>query len=729
MKLKTKIKYLTLSISISFAGVVVAQSEQSTDSVAESEKAKYEKIVITARKRSEELIDIADQVSVFGEQDIERAGIEGIKDISQLLPNMSLVDTQNPGTVFINLRGVGQYRNSEPPVAIIVDGVQLVSTDAITQDLYDIQQIEVLKGPQGALFGRNAVGGAINITTKAPTDTWEGNVKVGYANGNEINSSVVISGPLIEDKVYARFSTSARESDGVIKNIALGKNADPLSDRNSRLRITADLTDSLFVDFRASYSDLKAGSSYFAATLDDEGFALDDAAQQRFDVQTSTDGKSERELSEIALKLDYEWDDYTLTSISGYTKTKENFFQDLDFTLAPVLDFGQLREVEAFSQELRLSYDSGDDFNGIVGIYLLDSEREINTNVFGSLANIGTANDPEFINGNISIYDFVLDAPVDTHFVNLANLEDNFAWAIFANSNYSVNDKVNLSVGVRYDEDHRKQIDLNSNEVIERTFSLVQPKIQASYKQSDSSNYYISWGKGFRSGGFNQEDTVSDSYEAEEVTSAEIGFKTLWNDDAISFNGALFHTDFNNRQDFTFIAGVQTILTIPDAQIIGAELEIKAEISDSLKLFLSGGVLNTEIQSEVVGFNPIDAGLPADNSFIGNNIPLAYGWSYAIGTEYQKEASWGWFTARIDYSAKGDMDWELANQDHQENLHLVNARFLFENDDLSLTFWAKNLFDKQYYQEFVSREFSALPTDIGFPSAGRRYGVTFTSRF
>jgi iron complex outermembrane receptor protein len=688
-----------------------------------------EKIVVTARKRSERLIDVPEQITAFGEADILNTGIDSVEDVTQLMPNLSIVDTQNPGTVFINIRGIGQYRNSEPPVAIVIDGVQLTSSDAITQELYDIQQIGVLKGPQGALFGRNAVGGAINITTKAPSDNWENSITAGFANGDEFSSKLSISGPLKDESVYIRASAAATEFGGVIENEFLDVMADRYSDRNARLRLRFYPTDDLQADFRASYSDLNSGSSYFATNIGDDGFTRDGDANTIFPVTTNTDGSSSRRLSEIALKVDYDMDSYSLTSITASSKTTESFFQDLDFTLAPILDFGQFREVETISQELRLSYDDGESFDGLLGFYVLDSKRQIDTDVFGSLTNIGPANDPNFIAGNVSIYDFDLNAPVDTPFVSLSNLEDNFAWAVFVNTNFELTDEIDLSVGLRYDKDERKQIDLNTKEVLKRTFDLLQPKIQLSYKPDSSSNYYLSWGKGFRSGGFNQEDTVSDSFEAEEVTTSEIGIKTVLENNDIRINAALFHTDFNNRQDFTFIAGVQTILTIPDADIIGAELEIEADLTDEIQVSASGGILDTEIKSEVVGFNPSDAGLPANTSFIGNDIPLAYGWSYNLGAQYKSEINKGWLTARVDFSAKGDLAWELANQDRQDDLYLVNARVVYELENITIALWSKNLLDKAYHQEFVSREFSALPTDISFPAAGRRYGITFTSNF
>ena len=135
-------------------------------------------IVVTARKREEKLQDIPAALSAFSSEAIETANVRSVDDIAMMLPNVSMVNTQNVGTAFINIRGVGQYRNSEPPVAVVIDGLQISSPNQITQDLYDIERIEVLKGPQGFLYGRNASGGAINIVTRQPGNTFEGMVRL-----------------------------------------------------------------------------------------------------------------------------------------------------------------------------------------------------------------------------------------------------------------------------------------------------------------------------------------------------------------------------------------------------------------------------------------------------------------------------------------------------------------------------------------------------------------------
>src|SRR6267154_444421 len=155
-----------------------------------------EQVVVTARKRDESFRDVPITVNVFTEQTIESAGIQKPGDFISLVPNMTLVETQNAGNAFVVLRGISQARNSEPSVAVLVDGVLETNPAEFNQELFDISQIEVLKGPQGALYGRNAIGGAILIRTREPSDHFEGSAKVGVGNGPAERAQVAASGPI-----------------------------------------------------------------------------------------------------------------------------------------------------------------------------------------------------------------------------------------------------------------------------------------------------------------------------------------------------------------------------------------------------------------------------------------------------------------------------------------------------------------------------------------------------
>src|SRR5918995_5935116 len=208
-----------------------------------------EEVIVTARKRDEASLDVPVAVNVFTAADIAAAGIERPQDFIDLTPNMTLVQTQNQGTSFVTVRGISQARNSEPSVAVLIDGVQMANPSMFNQELFDIDSIQVLKGPQGALYGRNAIGGAIIINTKQPSDVLEGNVTLGTDSGPGIRVRGGVSGPISDTLTY-RATGSFFDTKGYIRNVFLNEDADPFRDVSGRLRLLWKPSDALSADVR-----------------------------------------------------------------------------------------------------------------------------------------------------------------------------------------------------------------------------------------------------------------------------------------------------------------------------------------------------------------------------------------------------------------------------------------------------------------------------------------------
>src|SRR5581483_983386 len=208
------------------AGTALAQTEDLTE------------VVVTARKRSESYQDVPMTVNVLTEQTIQAACIQSPRDFIALVPNMTLVETQNAGNSFITVRGISQARNSEPSVAVLVDGVLETNPYEFDQELFDVQQIEVLKGPQGALYGRNAIGGAIIIRTKDPSNEFEGSTRLGVGNGTSERAQVAVSGPIdAAGTLRYRASLNFYNTDGYLENVYLHQKADPDRDYSGRMRL------------------------------------------------------------------------------------------------------------------------------------------------------------------------------------------------------------------------------------------------------------------------------------------------------------------------------------------------------------------------------------------------------------------------------------------------------------------------------------------------------------
>src|SRR5215471_1613525 len=224
-----------------------------------------EEIVVTALRRAENLQDTPATITAFNEDAIEQAQIKTMRDYVNLTSNMTLMETQNTAFAFVNIRGLAQIRNVDPTVAVVIDGVLSTTSLAFSQDLYDIRQIEVLKGPQGALYGRNASGGAINITTKQPTDHFESYVRGGYGNGENKAIAGVVSGPLVSDKLRGRLVVGYKDADGWRENVATHEKADPYEDLTVEGKLLWDISSAVAMDLRLTHAHTQSTGSQFVS--------------------------------------------------------------------------------------------------------------------------------------------------------------------------------------------------------------------------------------------------------------------------------------------------------------------------------------------------------------------------------------------------------------------------------------------------------------------------------
>ncbi|MDH3616969.1 MAG: TonB-dependent receptor plug domain-containing protein, partial [Gammaproteobacteria bacterium] len=227
-----------------------------------------DEVVVTARKRAESLQDVPIAITAFTEQTIERAGIERPADFISLMPNVTIVDTANVGDTQVSIRGIVSTRDAESTFAYVVDGILSTNPNSFNEELVDVQQIEVLKGPQGALYGRNAVAGAILVTTKEPGDELEGVVRIGGGNDGMAKASMRLSGP-IGETLRGSFAASYKEFDGSYDNIYENAptDVDYIEDTTLRGRLMWETGDNLSWDLRAGYSEVKGGAINFNAVF------------------------------------------------------------------------------------------------------------------------------------------------------------------------------------------------------------------------------------------------------------------------------------------------------------------------------------------------------------------------------------------------------------------------------------------------------------------------------
>src|SRR5690606_22374975 len=560
--------------------------------------------------RDESLLDVPVAVNVFTEEDIERAGIGRPQDFIALTPNMTMVQTQNQGTSFVTVRGISQARNSEPSVAVLIDGVLMANPSQFNQELIDIESIEVLKGPQGALYGRNAIGGAIIVRTREPSDSFETNLMVGYDSGPGYKARAGVSGPLT-DKLKYRAVLSYFDTDGYIDNVHLGEEADPFRDVSARLRLVWEPSEAFRADLRFSASQVDTQALYFNIT--------DDVNDTSLPVRVNNHGGNDRDMQDVSLKLDYTSCAGTLTSITAYSSLEEILTGD-QFDFLPIPEsvlfpfFGadqaqhQFLDVEAVSQELRFTSRDDGALRWIVGAYAIATDRFIST---GNVFDLGTGVVPEVRRSPLPLF-----AP---QFTYLADEQDNLAWAVFADVEFDLTDKLEAALALRYDEDERENTTRTPQEFIpaplvgvafpgqvrKETWDELQPKVTLRYKPTNDSTFYLGYSRGFRSGGFNQTGVgaagiagVGDLFDEETADTYEVGAKAQFFDRRLTANLSLYHTRAEGSYFFVFDpnTSTQNLGNLGRVDYQGFELELRALLADGRDGYLGLGYTDSEIK-------------------------------------------------------------------------------------------------------------------------------------
>ena len=294
-----------------------------------------EEIVVSARKRAENLQEVPIAVTAFTASQIESAGIQRPADFISLMPNVTMVDSANVGDTQVSIRGIVSTRDAESTFAYVVDGVLVTNPNGFNEELMDVSQIEVLKGPQGALYGRNAVAGAIIVTTNRPDEEFEGKVKVGAGNNGSKNASLTLSGGLAEG-VLGRVSVSQRETDGHYSNALTGaKSVDFMEDTTVRGRLIWDVNEELSLDFRAGMSEVSGGAINFNAVFAIPAFAagfgpsfFKDVNDHEFIFSNNVPGENEQETTEFSMKADWDRDGVDISAILSYSDLEEYLLSD-----------------------------------------------------------------------------------------------------------------------------------------------------------------------------------------------------------------------------------------------------------------------------------------------------------------------------------------------------------------------------------------------------------------
>lgn len=689
-----------------------------------------EEIIVTAQKRAENLQQVPISITAVGAETLQRSGVATLDDIQHLAPGLNMSTIGSGWVSYTYIRGAGTNvldSGADPSVAFFVDEVYLTGTAGLQFDLLDIQQVEVLKGPQGTLFGRNAAAGAVNIITRRPEETFNAYASLDAGDYSAINVRGGITGPLTADASWRyRLSAGHRERDAYTDNPA---GVDPgYVDTYSVRGQLQYVSPGFMALFTGDYFTSDNGmSNFFLSTAVTAGVLTPAAAaslptdQSFYRRYYDTNGFERQDTSTLTARLEWELPFATLTSISGYRDNQFERLQDQDGTLAFGYNLGTDEQDRSFSQELRLS-NQGERWNWILGLYYYHGETErLDTLAAGPGFAV-----PSFQNTTGT---YNQDLTVNSY-------------ALFGQATYDITDRLNLTLGARYTFDE-KESDMTVNPVgpaglysvnLNPDWDSFDPALTLSFQANDDVMLYASARQGFKSGGF---QTLPGSaalaariYDPELVRSYELGLRSRWLDGRLQINTSLFHTDIEDQQILRVPSpGVSIIDNAGRTETDGIDVSVSAFVTSNFRLDWNAtlqGARFSEYLTNCSGAPPV-----CTTDLSGNAQLRSPNFSSSLIGEY----TWplgraGEVRLRGEYAYMSEQFFDAANTRaagaYQPSYGLFNARLTYTppggNWDLSL--YGKNLGDEEYFRNVAL----SGPTGVGAPGDPMTVGVALNWR-
>jgi iron complex outermembrane receptor protein len=606
-----------LALAVGLAYPAAAQTAPAASTV---EEADLGDIIVSARRRDESLLEVPIAVTTFSGDALIAQGAQDITALQRQTPNLTLqVARGSNSTLIAFIRGVGQQDplwGFEPGVGLYVDDVYIARPQGAVLDVFDVERIEILRGPQGTLYGRNTIGGAIKYVTKRLGKEFRGNARATYGSYNQIDLVGNVAIPLGENFAIGG-AVAWLQRDGFGTNLTTGAehyNKDVLAGRLSAEFDNGDI----FIRVAADRTEDRSNARHGTRLTGNLGIPVFQPTESVFDTRAGIGDNNWVMTQGASLTAEIPLNQaLTLKSITAYRDGRTDTLIDFDNTPGPVLDVPAYYEDDQFTQEVQLVIE-GDRLQGIVGGFYLDGRAE---GAFDTV--IGNANLTTFTAGR-----------VDTRSI-----------AFFGDFSYDLTDQLILSAGLRWTQDRKTGTVLrqdwrgirsptfgNPNALFirtrtdytnSRTFDAFTPRISLSYQPTEDLNLYASWGRGFKSGGFDMRGdaifipSTVNGYEPEFIDSWELGFKGAFLDRRLFINAAAFYSDYRDQQ--VTVQAVQPppnvgVASVVDnagqATIYGFELEMRAIPTDNLQFNLAFGYTFAEYNEFLTfiagGTTPID---------------------------------------------------------------------------------------------------------------------------
>jgi len=621
-------------------------------------------VTVTAQKTEEKLQEVPISISVLDEFDIEDNDIRSVSDIADYIPNFQQFSVGGSGMYTPSVRGLSAEITATNSISLgtYIDGVPFTNARGNDMVLDDIESIEFLRGPQGTLYGKNAYGGALVITTKKPDNETRGKVSVNLGSDDKREYRASVSGPIVENKFYAGVSVRHYEKEGYIYNEYLDKYDDYREDDSYKLTLRSTPTDNLDISLVSAHSKKDDGG------LTMTPMANEDTRRINSDFQSYTRSTT----TTHALNVAYDYNDFDFTSVTTY---KNNHYRNgNDYDYSPIVRSHPENDntYKTYSQEFRLDGEL-DRLRWLTGAYL--EKRDSDSKGFrngvqrshssGNRKNVG----------------------------------------IFVNGDYSLQEDLILTAGLRYDKDDIESTNNLTGTSEDTSYNALSPKIGVKYNINKNLMSYFTVSKGYKAGGLGTHD-----YDEETLWNYEAGLKTQSLDNRLTVNLAVFYMDIDGMQVSSRDSNGDTYLqNAATASSQGLEIETDYQLNDSLNLFANLGYADAKF----------DKFTDSSGDYSGNDHAYAPKFNYSVGAKYRDDRG---IYAQVDVNGKSSFYADKANNYKNDGYAIANAKIGYEADSYDIYLYCKNITDKVYDQEGYYSFYTLT-------SAPREIGVQLTYRF
>ncbi|MEP5763734.1 MAG: TonB-dependent receptor [Halieaceae bacterium] len=761
-------QHLIMAASVWATAWLAATTTQAQSSIDES--LVLEEVIVTANRREQRLQDVAISVSAFTDQFFKDSGTKSLKQLEQYTPSLKITPVTDSRSTSIRIRGIGSVGTNagiDPSVGVFIDGVYQGRAGMSIADLMDIERVEVLRGPQGSLYGKNTAAGALNIISKTPSQQFELELEGVYGNHQATEFRGTVNLPLGDSGHATRLSGYKVERDGFDDNIVTGDEINDADRWGVRSRTRFDLDD--WGDLMLSLDYGKEDSNCCAADIMDWGgevsslgLPFEDFAEAYNSPLPPADGKDRKllanrpyanqvEVGGVSMEWNVDVGEHGLTWLNAWRAYDNDSTLDGDFSqFESVAGYAKV-DMDQYSSELRFTSAEHDNWDYQAGLYFYYSDMDTDGQT-GMLPQAGQlfANGLIFPGGSVN-FD--------------SNTHKTTSYAAFGQANWNINEQWRLTVGGRVTSEEKERdgsqmsrpapaFPLDAPPIAGPDFSVSETRSQTNFSPSLSLTYfmredlmfYASAAQGFKSGGFNQLRTaigVPGEFDDERSRNYELGWKGSWLDRRLQVNGTVFYVDYDDFQAQGFDGTNITVRNAGSLESKGLELDVIFLVGSNLTTGLAVGYNDAEYQDfktgectvqqlfDITGGSPF---IPPDcvQDLSGEKLDNAPEWTVSTYAQYENQLpgtqlSW---TGRVEYNYTDDfyMAQDLDENLRNDSVNLVNARLSLLTSDGSweLTAWGRNLLDEEYY--VVAFDVPTMSGFAGILAPPLTYGVTLNYR-